>query len=129
MLTHETVKMEDVCNDFTLDVAWRQILGLNLTEDEIPEFYKQVKDWVGGIFNPLYALPFKVPGIRFTKGYQAHKYLVGKVEEKLGQLDANGPDGSTLSGIYFATDDDNDSRKLTRQQVIDNALILIVAGI
>lgn len=128
MLSKDTVKMEDVCNDFTLDVAWRQILGLDLTRDEVPTFYQNVKVWVGGIFNPLFALPFKVPGIRFTKCYKAHKYLVSKVEEKLAQLDANGPDGSTLSGIYYATDDDNDSRKLSRQQVIDNALILIVAG-
>jgi len=128
MLTQKTVKMEEVCNDFTLDVAWRQILGLDLTEEEIPEFHKQVKNWVGGIFNPFFALPFKVPGIRFTKCYKAHTYLVSKVEEKLVQLDANGPDGSTLSGIYFATDEDNDSRKLSRQQVIDNALILIIAG-
>lgn len=50
------------------------------------------------------------------------------VEEKLDILDANGPDGSTLSGIYFVTDDQGDERKLTRQQVIDNALILILAG-
>lgn len=67
MSSKATVKMEDVCNDFTLDVAWRQILGFDLTQDEIPTFYQNVKVWVGGIFNPLFALPFKVPGIRFTK--------------------------------------------------------------
>ena len=128
LLTQKTVKMEEICNDFTLDVAWRQILGLNLNKNEVPVFYQQVKDWVSGIFNPLFALPFTVPGIRFTKSYKAHKYLVSKVEEKLDELDKNGPDGSTLSGIYFAKDEDNDSRKLTREQVIDNALILIVAG-
>lgn len=130
MLTQDTVKMEDVCNEFTLDVAWRQILGLNLDDDEIEVFYKNVKEWIGGLFNPLLALPFTVPGLRFTKAFKTHEYLVNKVEEKLAKLEASGPDGSTLSGIYFATDDgDADgSRKLSRQQVIDNALILILAG-
>lgn len=127
MLTQETVKMEDVCNDFTLDVAWKQILGLDLSQEEVPIFRQKVKDWVSGLFNPLFIVPF-APGIQFTKCFKARKYLENLVEEKLAVLDETGPDGSTLSGIYFATDDDGDSRKLTRNQVIDNALILIVAG-
>ena len=49
----ENIKMEDVCTEFTLDVAWRQILGLNLKEEEVHEFSLKVNKWVFGVINPL----------------------------------------------------------------------------
>eukprot|EP00562_Extubocellulus_spinifer_P024522 CAMPEP_0178675566 /NCGR_PEP_ID=MMETSP0698-20121128/35451_1 /TAXON_ID=265572 /ORGANISM="Extubocellulus spinifer, Strain CCMP396" /LENGTH=555 /DNA_ID=CAMNT_0020319747 /DNA_START=93 /DNA_END=1760 /DNA_ORIENTATION=+ len=131
LASDDTVIMEDVCNDFTLDVAWKTILGLDLKDDEVEEFREKVKGWISGMFNPLFLLPFSVPGIKRTKAFKGHEYLVSKVEEKLSKLDKDGPDGSTLSAMYFATDEDDTddtSRKLTRQQVIDNSLILIFAG-
>ncbi len=38
---HPTTVMEHICTNFTLDVAWRQILGLNLKEAEIPSFTRR----------------------------------------------------------------------------------------
>jgi cytochrome P450 len=130
LATDGPVEMEQICNDFTLDVAWKQILGLDLDPKEVPIFRQAVKDWVNGLFNPIYLiLPFQFPGFKRMKAYKARQYLVDKVEDKLRELDQAGPDGSTLSGIYFATDDlDQTTRKLTRKQVIDNAIILILAG-
>ncbi|KAL3924552.1 MAG: hypothetical protein SGILL_000977 [Bacillariaceae sp.] len=123
----KTVTMHDVCNDFTVDVAWRQILGLDLNEEEAGEFHKQCRLWMNGMFNPLYFVPFKLPFVRRTKTYQAKDYMVRLVESKVSELERHGPDGSTLSNMYFATDDDGSTR-LSRQELIDNALILIVAG-
>ena len=88
---------------FTLDVAWRQILGLDLQEDEIDTFYDAVNDWIGGVLNPFVALlPQKLK--KYTKGRKAYGYLVSKIERKLDDLERNGPDGSTLSCMFFGGD-------------------------
>lgn len=119
--------------DYTLDIAHRQILGLDLQDgDEVDEFHRNTKDWLKGMTNPILNLPFPVPGRNLMKPFRAHNYLVSKVEEKLAKLEKFGPDESTLSKMYFANDDGDEEgsspKKLTRQQVIDNSLILIVAG-
>jgi cytochrome P450 len=122
------IEMERVFHEYTLDIAWKQILGLDLTEEEVPEFIRYVDDWLGNIMNPLLLMPFRIPGLMtFSKVGRAHTYLVSKVEDKLAKLDRDGPDDSTMSKLYFATDDDG-TTKLTRRQVIDNAMLLIVAG-
>eukprot|EP00567_Pseudictyota_dubia_P002363 CAMPEP_0197464174 /NCGR_PEP_ID=MMETSP1175-20131217/63792_1 /TAXON_ID=1003142 /ORGANISM="Triceratium dubium, Strain CCMP147" /LENGTH=544 /DNA_ID=CAMNT_0043000119 /DNA_START=227 /DNA_END=1861 /DNA_ORIENTATION=+ len=132
-LEGQVVKVEDVVTDYTLGIAHRQILGLDLQDgEEVDEFHRNTKDWLTGMTNPLIMLPFRVPGLKRMKAFRGHDYLVAKVEEKLARLDRDGPDESTLSKMYFATDDGDEegssTRKLTRQQVIDNSLILIVAG-
>ena len=110
------------------DIAWKQILGLDLKEEEIPKFHSAVKDWTEGIMNPLLLIPFRVPGLMWlTRGGRARNYLVSKVEEQLAQLDKDGPNSSALSKLYFATDENDSTAKLTRTQVIHNALILIFA--
>lgn len=43
--------------------TWRQILGLDLTAQEIPVFHQQVTSWINGMFNPLLASPIPVPGL------------------------------------------------------------------
>ena len=54
------------------------------------------------------------------------------VENKIEQLNQNGPDGSTLSGMVFAEEEDASGnslgRKLSKKQILDNALLLILAG-
>lgn len=90
-----------------------------------------VEDWTAGVMDPLLLLPFRLPGLmRSTKVGRARTYLVSKVEEQLEKLDKEGPDDSTLSKIYYATDEGEDgtTKRLTRTQVIDNALLLIFAG-
>jgi len=129
----DVVKMEDVVTDYTLSIAHRQILGLDLEDgEEVDEFHRQTKQWMRSMSDPVLFTPFRLPWLKWTKGYKAHDYLVGKVEEKLARLDKDGPDDSTLSKIYFAEDEESEeggtARKLTHQQVIDNALILIIAG-
>eukprot|EP00585_Thalassiosira_rotula_P002445 CAMPEP_0196132764 /NCGR_PEP_ID=MMETSP0910-20130528/2253_1 /TAXON_ID=49265 /ORGANISM="Thalassiosira rotula, Strain GSO102" /LENGTH=619 /DNA_ID=CAMNT_0041392401 /DNA_START=20 /DNA_END=1879 /DNA_ORIENTATION=- len=124
-----TIEMEKVFNDYTLDIAWKQILGLDLREEEVPRFHKAVADWTGGILNPMLLLPFRIPGLmKFSKIGRARTYLTSKVEEKLAKLERDGPDNSTLSKLYFATDDDDGTTRLTHAQVMHNALFLIFAG-
>ncbi len=127
------VVMEDICTKYTLDVAWRQILGLDLTEEEIPEFRQAVDQWIFGFINPLVGL---LPSfiVRRMKSYKARKYLDALIIAKIDDLKRNGPDGSTLSAMVFAKDDEDDDttgssgQKLTQGQIIDNALLLILAG-
>jgi cytochrome P450 len=129
----ETIQMEDLCLSFTLMVACRHIIGLgtdDLTPDEFDVMSSQVKTWCGG----LYASP------QDTSWKDARAYLVEKIQGKLQSLEQHGPDGSTVSGMLFATDDDdpNDDnnnnntpghgRRLTKDEIIDNTLLLIFAG-
>merc|ERR1712013_350651 len=79
-----TVQVEGVFNDFTLDIAWKQILGLELTEEEVPEFHRNVEVWISKLMDPVLLLPFRIPGLMtMTKAGRARTYLVSKVEEKL----------------------------------------------
>jgi len=131
------IVMEDVCTKYTLDVAWRQILGLDLkNEEEIDEFTQNVKDWIYGILNPLlFVAPTFV--VKRLKSYKAKQYLNNMIIQKIEQVEARGvSDGSTLSEMVFATDKDDSNnsngdtqiKKLSRRQIIDNALLLILAG-
>mmetsp|Transcript_20343 Transcript_20343/g.56587 ORF Transcript_20343/g.56587 Transcript_20343/m.56587 type:complete len:654 (+) Transcript_20343:239-2200(+) len=126
------VKLQQICTDYTLDVAWRQILGLELPEEEIPFFQEQVATWIEGIMSLRILLRV---GIKSSPGYKAREYIISKIEERIEQLLEQGPDHeSTLSGMVFATDDEGHDgkegtgKKLSRQELIDNALILIFAG-
>ncbi|KAL7543717.1 hypothetical protein ACHAXR_013002 [Thalassiosira sp. AJA248-18] len=128
ILGADTIRMEKVFDDYTLDIAWKQILGLDLEDEEVPEFHRNVDDWSKKMMDPKLLLPFRIPGLMtLTKVGRARSYLESKVEEKLAKLDRDGPDSSTLSKLYFATDDDG-TTKLTRSQIMDNALLLIIAG-
>lgn len=120
-----TVEMEQVLTSFTLDVAWRQILGLGLEEDEVRTFERMTDDWVGSIANLRAML---LPGIEKTKSGKAWKYLTEKIERKIDDLERNGPDGSTMSYMVYARDEEDETKRLTRQEIIDNALLLILAG-
>jgi len=127
VLKADTIQMEEVFNDFTLDIAWKQILGLDLKQEDISEFHKMVQIWVKCIMDPMLLVPFRIPGLmKWTKVGRARTYIVSKIEEKLDKLERDGPDSSTLSKLYFATDDEGN--KLTREEVIHNAMILIFAG-
>eukprot|EP00984_Skeletonema_dohrnii_P000342 scaffold115_cov128-Skeletonema_dohrnii-CCMP3373.AAC.2 len=127
VLKEDTIQMEEVFTDFTLDIAWKQILGLDLKEEDITEFHKMMHQYVAGIMDPILLVPFNIPGLmKWTKVGRARTYVVSKIEEKLDKLEMDGPDSSTLSKLYFATDDDGN--KLTREEVIHNAILLIFAG-
>ena len=124
---NNTVQMEKVFNEFTLDIAWKQILGLDLKEEEVPEFHKMVHQWTTGVMDPIFLVPFRIPGLlTMTKTGRARTSIVSKIEEKLDMLERDGPDSSTLSKLYFAIDDDGN--KLTREEVLHNAMFLIIAG-
>ena len=123
--TDEPVEMERILGSYTLDVAWRVILGLDLQPDECQTFYDAVEAWIGGIIDPRVTM---LPGMEKTKAGKALKYLVSKIERKLDGLEKNGPDGSTMSGMYFARDEEDPSKRLTRDEIISNTLLLILAG-
>jgi cytochrome P450 len=116
------VCMEDACHDFTLHVAWRQILGLRLEKQEEPIFLEQTRIWLSGLFDSS----------AMEQSMAAREYLVSLIDNRIKELEQEGPDGSTLSKMLFATDNEQDyddtPRRLTRDQVIDNSLLLILAG-
>jgi len=124
--------MANVCRDFTFDVAWRLIIGLKLNDAESIEFHDAVMNWLSSLVNPLiYLLPRFM--VKQSKGHKAKIYLNSVIEKKIDYLEKHGPDGSTLSGMLFYTDDDENTEKssarhLTREQVIDNTMLLIAAG-
>jgi cytochrome P450 len=109
-------------------VAWRQIIGLDLkTDEEIGTFHNAAKDYMKSVSNLLLVFVPKWM-IHRTRGYKARQYLVGKIEDSIDSLLRNGPDGSTMSTMVFAADEEDETKRLSRQQIIDNALILIIAG-
>eukprot|EP00587_Corethron_hystrix_P000373 CAMPEP_0113326132 /NCGR_PEP_ID=MMETSP0010_2-20120614/18292_1 /TAXON_ID=216773 ORGANISM="Corethron hystrix, Strain 308" /NCGR_SAMPLE_ID=MMETSP0010_2 /ASSEMBLY_ACC=CAM_ASM_000155 /LENGTH=377 /DNA_ID=CAMNT_0000186311 /DNA_START=111 /DNA_END=1244 /DNA_ORIENTATION=+ /assembly_acc=CAM_ASM_000155 len=135
-----SVKAVDVFHKFTMDIAWRQIVGLDLkTENEIETFIEELQTWSNGIVNyVLWFLPRFV--IKLSKPYRAKVYLTNLIQRKIEQLEQNGPDESTLSGMVFAIDDSenivdadvssdsHNAKRLTKKQIIDNCLLLFVAG-
>lgn len=109
------VQMADVCTSFALDIAWRLIIGIEeLPAREASFFGKQVRLWLMGLFASS------------DESVAARTYLVEKIESKIQQLEDNGPDDSTVSGMLFAVDEDG--KKLSRDEIIDNTLLLILAG-
>jgi len=148
---HQKIRFQQICTDYTLDVAWRQILGLELSsQDEISNFETDVATWIDGILSMR--VLFKI-AVQSSPGYIAREKVISKIDERIDQLLENGPDHkSTLSGMVFATDDDDDDddnvhenvhddnekkkkktttstkKRLSREEIIDNALILIFAG-
>ena len=144
-----TVKAAQICDDYAMDIAWKQILGLDLTPEEVPKFRAQVKEFTSGFFNPR--MMFNIAK-ESSKPYQAQQYLYQIIAERIDMLEKNiGGDTSTLSGMLLATDDEQnvsqsetspssssdpalaqdskgDRRKLTKQEVMDNSLVLIFAG-
>ena len=130
--TKDGVVMEDVCTQYTLDVAWRQILGLSLSKDEESVFRDAVGHWILGIINPLLMM---VPSfmVKHFKSFKARKYLDELILSKIHDLKQNGPDGSTLSAMVYATDEEEGKngvkeQRLSQTQIMDNALLLILAG-
>lgn len=122
----QPVEFHQVCTDYTLDVAWRQILGLELADEEIPIFEQNVATWIEGITS--LKVVFKI-GVESHPGYAAREYVISKIEERIDQLLTEGPDNkSTLSGMIFATDEEDPTKRLSKKEIIDNALILIFAG-
>jgi len=123
---------EEMCTAYTLDVAWQQILGLDLKEEEIPVFKEAMNTWISGFTSPRIILniyPDSSPSIK------AKVYLEKRIIERIENLEKHGPDASTLSGMVFARDSTGEagevggaSRKLTRSQIVENSLVLILAG-
>lgn len=121
--------MDGICKKFTVDITHSQILGLDLLEEDIPEFEAKVDEWFKGAVSPrVIFLPFP----KISRAYRARIYLVDKIQNKIDKLREMGPDGSTLSEMVFAKDDEEDDQQeratLTDEEIIDNALALIIAG-
>jgi cytochrome P450 len=113
-------KMHEVCTDFTLDLAMNSIIGLELKGEELPVFRQALTDWLGGIFSA-----------DMTKALEARALMVGKIEAHIENLKKSGSKASgksALAAMVFATDDENLNTRLTNDQIIDNTLLLILAG-
>ncbi len=127
---NEKVSFQQICTDYTSDVAWRQILGLELPEEEIHYFKEQAGSWTKSIMS--LRILFGV-AVESSPGYKALEYIISKIEERIDDLLEQGPDNkSTLSGMIFASDNEDDGtqirKNLSREEIIDNALLLMYAG-
>jgi len=129
----ETLVMRDEMQDQSINIACKQIIGLDFkTKEEYYKFEQEVVIWTSAVTkNVLYALP--LPGFIFKlfRFYKAKKNIEKAVEERIQKIQIDGPDNSTLSGMVLAIDDeaeDDDSKHLTYQQIVDNVLFLIAAG-
>ncbi len=126
------VEMEQHLKYMTLDVAWRQILGLELqSEEEIKEFHHHVAIWIGALQSSatfFYAI-MPMALLKKTAVYKSREYLSNKILDKIQKLEEMGrSDGSTVGAMLFTRDDNDPNKRLTVEEVIDNALLLIVAG-
>lgn len=124
------IPMENVCVDYTMDIVQRQFLGLNLPPQEVDAFRDKLKIWTKAFFQ--LSIPWLVTR---SAPYQAKVYIETKLEEKIDSLIQNGPDTSIVSNMLFAVDEnDNDDnagskkKKLSRDEVVENALLLVLAG-
>lgn len=119
------IKMENVCVDYTLEIVQSLLLGIDtLPQVERAVFREKLSTWLSALFSilPFLRIQFLV---RMLRPYKARVYMEEKIEEKIESLLKNGPDASVLSTMLFATDS---SAKLTEEQVIENALLLVAAG-
>jgi cytochrome P450 len=111
---------------------------LDLTKDEVPVFQRNVDKWILGVADPLSAI-FNIQ-LRFLPHWKALRYLQTQINDKIDTIlaeedsknnnnnndDRSNEDTSTLREMVFAVGEDG--RKLTRKQIIDNVMILILAG-
>jgi cytochrome P450 len=123
------VKMEDICTEYTLEMVRKQLLGLDeLSKDEHVILREKLKTWLSALYSLLFNIRPPSFIVKRSKPYKARLYIEAKLEEKIDSLLKNGPDSSTLSEMVFAVEEDGNERKLTREQVIENALVLVSAG-
>lgn len=134
------ITVVDVTEAMALDITWQQVLGLDLqSKDEIDTFHTQASTWLRGIYNKLGSQEMETT-------LKVREYLVQMIGDKIEQLkEAGESDGSTVGGLVFATMEDvdqdgnddeaaqiepknNNQRTLTNNEVIDNALVLILGA-
>lgn len=121
------VKMEDICVDYTMDIVQRQFLGLKLPSKEVDIFREKLKIWTKAFFSILGQL--RIPWlVARSAPYKAKVYIESKLEAKIDSLLIEGPDESIVSNMLFARDEDLGSTKLSREEVAENALLLVLAG-
>lgn len=119
------VKMVTICTDYTMEVVQTQILGFGLDTRDA-EFQHNLETWLGGMYS------FRSNTGIFAKQtpcYKARVYLTHKIGAQVDDMLASGdgPSTSTLSKMIYAVDEDGKG-KLTREQVIENVLLLVAAG-
>lgn len=126
----------DMTGYMALEVVWQQVLGLDFqTPEEIETFHQQATRWLEGTH-----FVTRPDSPQFQSMLQAKEYLVQAMKKKIEQLrQAGQSDGSTMGGLVYATWENEDEgdyvessserrRTLTTEQIIDNALLLILAG-
>jgi cytochrome P450 len=118
--------MEEICKEYTSDIVQIQILGLDShSQEERMEFQKQLTTWLGSMYSLWVNSGILV---RFSPGYRARLYLTEKLGEQIDRLATKPPNSSTLSKMIHAVDEGDGVNKLTKEQVIENALLLVAAG-
>jgi cytochrome P450 len=60
------VLMDRFVTDYTFNIAWKQILGLDLSADEVPDFFRAVRDWISGVVSPRTYIGYRVEDSRHS---------------------------------------------------------------
>lgn len=126
-----SVRMEDECAEYAVDITQKLLLGLDLetASGKKTKFVESVRAWASSLevlnleqqkcwFAALAKLVAGIKGIVFIKA---------TIEEKIEYLRTNGPDGTLLSEMVFATNDDG-SNRLTQEEIVQNAIVVTFAG-
>ena len=124
-----SIRMEDVCTDYTMEIVRKQLLGLDdQSEEERVVLREKLSTWLSAMYSLVFSMRLPNFLVQLSKPYKARKYIEAKLEEKNDFLLENGPDSSTISKMVFAAEEESNESKLTREEVIENALVLVIAG-
>lgn len=129
MLEASTIKIEDICAEYVIDITDNLILGYDLKDTEKEVYVDAVRSWVKStellnlkgqkcIFATLSKLFAGIKGILLIKSI---------IEKRIDRLSKEGADETVLSHLFFATDD-NGQKKLTHSELVQNAIVLTLAG-
>ena len=112
--------------DYTMEFVQKHILGIRHGEHRA-QVREALLVWMNALNSLMASL--RIPFIiRRTKAYQARLFLEEQINQQIAYLETHGPDDSILSAMLFARDDDAESTRLERPQVVENALFLVAAG-
>ena len=82
LMSKETIVAEKFAHQLTLDITWKQIIGLNLkTKDYMEHIHENVRLWMKALSNfALFALPIPAKLLKTMKACKEKQYLGNLIE-------------------------------------------------
>jgi len=125
------LSMYERVRSFAFDMACQVLTGLEFRGEELETVQKKFETWKNGLF----AMPVNLPCFQFYHALQARKFLVRILEQKVDELrnfveeNPIPPEGHFVSVLEaFVRHEDPLDGKFTREQLVDQAILLLFAG-